>query len=109
MIEWLDTDGNGTVNRSEWILSLLEVLSFGFADEILQNTPKHSKVLEEQERDSINCHCQICCHCHLSKPMQGATLSQRVTARLYFLKKHSKIIKRVLIGILSKYYLDVHF
>ena len=50
MIEWLDTDGNGTVNRSEWILSLLEVLSFGFADEILQNTPKHSKVLEQQER-----------------------------------------------------------
>ena len=50
MIEWLDTDGNGTVNRSEWILSLLEVLSFGFADEILQNTPKHSKVLGEQER-----------------------------------------------------------
>ena len=52
MIEWLDTDGNGTVNRSEWILSLLEVLSFGFADEILQNTPKHSKILEEQDQGS---------------------------------------------------------
>ena len=39
---------------------------------------------------------------YLPNPYQDATLSQRVTARLFFLKKHSKIIKRVLIGNLSK-------
>ena len=72
MISWLDTDGDGLIDRSEWIVSLLEVLRIGFAEE---------KTFDEPVFDA------------------ESSVRLRLRARLYFLKRHSKIIKRSIIGL----------
>lgn len=72
MINWLDTDDDGLIDRSEWIVSLLEVLRIGFAEE---------RIFDEPVFDA------------------ESSVLLRLRARLYFLKKHSKIIKRSIIGL----------